>query len=116
MLGEGYPVVSCGDGQAAINRLRSGAPLPTLIVLDFLMPRLDGWGFLAERSRNPRWTTIPVLGISAAQTLVDGNRLPEGVDAFLGKPFEVEEILSCIERLWTARAARSDAPYRNLAP
>jgi CheY-like chemotaxis protein len=104
--GEGYPVVSCSDGQVALNRLCSSSDLPIMIVLDFLMPRMDGWAFLAERNRNEWWKTIPVLGISASQALAERGDLPEGVFEFLRKPFQVEAILRCIERHWSARRAR----------
>jgi CheY-like chemotaxis protein len=101
--GEGYPVVACPDGQAAMDWLTSGAALPALIVLDFVMPRMDGWAFLAERARIHRLRDIPVLGISASQAFADGAPLPEGVDDFLHKPFRVEDILSWIEQRWPPR-------------
>jgi CheY-like chemotaxis protein len=109
---EGYPVVSCSDGLVAMNRLRSSAELPALIVLDFMMPRMDGWAFLAERDKIARFKTIPVLGISAAQAFADEARLPDGVDAFLHKPFKVEAILAWIRRRWPTRSVHRETMYR----
>jgi CheY-like chemotaxis protein len=97
---EGYEVVSCADGQMAMNRLASGAELPRMIVLDFTMPHMDGWAFLAERRKDARLRHIPVLGMSASQRLVDRRHTPDDVDELLRKPFLVEDMLRSIERHW----------------
>src|SRR5262249_54528359 len=49
---EGFVVAEAGDGAEALLRLRSGR-LPSLVLLDLLMPGMDGWRFLAERQRQP---------------------------------------------------------------
>ena len=97
---EGYPVVSCADGQLAMDRLASDGELPRMIVLDFTMPRMDGWAFLAERKKDARLRHIPVVGMSASPWLVDGCCPPEDVDELLRKPFQVEAILRSIEKHW----------------
>jgi CheY-like chemotaxis protein len=96
---EGYSVVSCADGQMAMNRLSSDAELPRMIVLDFTMPHMDGWTFLAERKKDARLRSIPVLGMSASQRFFE-QRPPEDVDELLKKPFLVEDILRSIEKHW----------------
>jgi CheY-like chemotaxis protein len=101
---EGYAVVDCCDGRAAMDRLCGCVELPVLIILDFMMPRMDGWQFLAERQNNPRLRAIPVVGISAAKSLERKGRFPEGVAEILHKPFSVEVILGSIERHWPSRA------------
>jgi two-component system phosphate regulon response regulator PhoB len=98
IAGEGYEVDSCQDGKAALDRLSSADPLPSVIVLDFLMPGMDGWMFLREREKNPRLRDIPVLGMSASPHLVNQHSPPSGVDEFLRKPFTVEAVLSFIEK------------------
>lgn len=98
--GEGYPVISCADGQLAMTRLATMPELPRMIVLDFTMPHMDGWTFLAERKKDARLRGIPVLGMSASQRLVDELRPPEDVDELLKKPFPVEDMLRSIERHW----------------
>jgi CheY-like chemotaxis protein len=96
---EGYPVVTCSDGQMAMNRLSSETELPRMIVLDFTMPHMDGWAFLEQRRKDARLRDIPVLGMSASQRFVE-RRPPEGVDELLRKPFLVEEMLRSIEKHW----------------
>ncbi|SRR6266496_498652 len=95
---EGYAVVTCPDARIAMDLLISGADLPRLIVLDFMMPNMDGWGFLDERSQRPWLRDVPVVGISASQRLVERSEPPAGVDDLLKKPFKVESILHCIEK------------------
>jgi chemosensory pili system protein ChpA (sensor histidine kinase/response regulator) len=97
---EGYHVVSCCDGQMAMDRLAEVTELPRMIVLDFTMPHMDGWAFLAERKKDARLRGIPVLGMSASQTLVDQRLPPAGVEELLKKPFPVEDILRSIEKHW----------------
>jgi CheY-like chemotaxis protein len=97
---EGYPVVSCADGQVAMDQLASAAELPRMIVLDFAMPHMDGWAFLAARKKDARLRRIPVLGMSASQHFVDQQRPPEEVEEILRKPFPVEDMLRSIEKHW----------------
>jgi two-component system, OmpR family, response regulator MprA len=98
---EGYPVVCCADGRIALNRLVSAEELPRMIVLDFSMPHMDGWAFLAERKKDERLRRIPVLGMSASQWFVDKRNAPVDVEELLRKPFPVEDMLRSIEKHWT---------------
>src|SRR2546423_1787335 len=68
---EGYAVESCADARAALDRLSAAADLPRMILLDFVMPEMDGWAFLRERQKDVRLRSIPVLGMSASQLLRD---------------------------------------------
>jgi CheY-like chemotaxis protein len=99
---EGYPVISCEDGREALDRLHGTQDLPRMIVLDFMMPKMDGWMFLAERRKDARLREIPVLGMSASQFLIERREPPEDVDEFLRKPFKVEAMIRSIERHWGA--------------
>jgi len=98
IAGEGYEVESYPDARFALDRLTSANALPCVIVLDFMMPGMDGWMFLRERAKDPRLATIPVLGMSASPHLVDQRGSPAGVEEFLRKPFKVEAILSSIKK------------------
>jgi CheY-like chemotaxis protein len=99
---EGYTVVSCSDAQTALDSLSSAANLPRMILLDFLMPHMDGWAFLRERQKDVRLRSIPVLGMSASQVLLDRKEPPEDVEEFLRKPFNVDAMLQSIEKHWRA--------------
>jgi CheY-like chemotaxis protein len=97
---EGYPVISCADGQMAMDRLASSPELPRMIVLDFGMPNMDGWAFLEARKKDARLRRIPVLGMSASQHFFDHRRPPAEVEELLKKPFPVEDMLRSIEKHW----------------
>jgi CheY-like chemotaxis protein len=87
---EGYPVVCATNGQEALDLLRSG-PRPALILLDVLLPVLDGQQFRDEQLSDPSLAAIPVIVVSAASfaEAVDANR-------HVRKPFEVQELLNAI--------------------
>ena len=97
---EGYQVATCENGRAALTRLEDESELPHLIVLDFVMPEMNGWMFLNERRKDPRLLGIRVLGMSASQRLIEQKGVPEGVDEFLPKPFQADAMLQCIHRHW----------------
>jgi CheY-like chemotaxis protein len=86
--GEGYDVVSATNGLEALERLDEGCR-PCLILLDLLMPLVDGWQFLAERSKTPELAAIPVIVITAA----DEIRVSRRRTSILRKPFALEDLL-----------------------
>jgi CheY-like chemotaxis protein len=89
---EGHRVVCFDDGRPALEYLRQKSILPQLIFLDFLMPHMNGWQFLAERRRDRRIAEVPVVGVSAsdrvdedaARSVVELLRKPVSLDALLG--------------------------------
>jgi CheY-like chemotaxis protein len=90
----GYRAVGVGNGQEALTYLANGQH-PCLIVLDLMMPVMDGWQFRREQQRDPALATIPVLVVTAA-----GNRTGDeltNVDV-IAKPFRMEELMAAIER------------------
>jgi CheY-like chemotaxis protein len=101
---EGYSVSSAPDGMEALRYLRShGAP--NLILLDLMMPVMNGWQFLTEQSRDPALANIPVVVLSAVSR--DPNGLVS-IDhlAFLKKPVHLEHLLAAVERYCTATTSR----------
>jgi CheY-like chemotaxis protein len=88
---EGYQVQCAGNGQEALDLLRAGGKQPCLILLDVMMPVLDGEQFRQEQLRDPSIASIPVIVVSAAN-------FAEAVSAdhHVHKPFEVQELLDAI--------------------
>ena len=91
---EGYQVVLAQNGQEALARLRNG-DRPSLILLDLMMPVMDGWQFRAEQKRDPRLSAIPVVVITAAGSAVKGSI---DADEFMTKPVRLEDLLSVVKR------------------
>jgi CheY-like chemotaxis protein len=66
---EGYPVQSASNGEEALSILRTLPKLPKLILLDLMMPVMDGWAFRQEQLQDPLLIGIPVVVLSAAYEL-----------------------------------------------
>jgi two-component system, chemotaxis family, chemotaxis protein CheY len=94
---EGYSVVQVANGQEALAYLAQHLP-PDLILLDMMMPVMDGWHFLGELRRTPRSAGSPVLVITS--TLVIGSEWAAAHDCagWLRKPVATEELLQEIRR------------------
>ena len=97
---EGYAVETATDGRNALDLIVATAP--DLVITDISMPRLDGWGLLAQvRQDDP---TLPVLLISAVHPNVRGHSLPTpDHTAFLAKPFDLDVLLERVTRLIATR-------------
>ena len=90
LRGEGFAVVAVDGGVAAMESLRR-PPLPRLIVLDLMMPDMDGWDFRHEQKRDAELARIPVIVVSAA------GKLPDA-DASFRKPLDFEKFLTAVKR------------------
>lgn len=93
LLGAGYETLHATDGQEALEKLRLAVALPSVILLDLMMPRMNGWQFLALQREDPRLASIPVVIMSARPE----ENLP-GVRCYLCKPFEPTELLAGVTR------------------
>lgn len=96
---EGYAVEAVATGQAALAALARD-PLPGVVLIDMLMPGMSGQDLVAALRRDPRLARLRVVLVSGLAPARDA--LP--VDAVLGKPFGVAELLAVVERLLAAPA------------
>ncbi len=106
----GYDVDGCADAYEALQRLERGAA-PDVIVLDLIMPRMDGWQFRLEQKREARWANIPVVALSG-----DTSAKARAIDAhvYLSKPVEDTVLLRTVEKLvHTLAGARIQEKLRN---
>jgi CheY-like chemotaxis protein len=94
---EGYVVDTAGDGAQALQYARD-AP-PAAILLDLMMPVLDGWGFVDACRRDSICLGVPVVVMSAAHGLQEiTKRLKQlGVRATLAKPFDAVALIALIQ-------------------
>jgi CheY-like chemotaxis protein len=98
---EGYRVTQAANGAEALARLRD-VIVPRLILLDLMMPVMDGWEFRQAIESDPRLAAIPVIVISADHGLeqkIDAMH----VEGYLPKPFELDRLLEAVERFAEAR-------------
>jgi CheY-like chemotaxis protein len=95
---EGFEVATAADGVECLERVREIAP--DVVTLDVMMPRLDGYA-TAERLRaDPATRHVPIVLVSARAQERDVARGEViGVDAYLTKPFDPEELVALIRQL-----------------
>jgi CheY-like chemotaxis protein len=89
LQGEGFAVVSASNGIDALNHLRSGLRAD-VIVLDVMMPMMDGWDFRAEQLGDPSLRDIPVVVISACGFTRDTLQHQFKAYDVLAKPLDLE--------------------------
>jgi DNA-binding response OmpR family regulator len=98
---EGYTTFAARDGLQAINAIAEHHP--QLMVLDIMMPTMDGWSVLEEMMRLPREERPRVIVVSALSNLRDRAKAAEmGADAFMPKPFNVDDLLGVLHTLEVA--------------
>jgi two-component system, chemotaxis family, chemotaxis protein CheY len=95
LTAEGYDVVCAANGQEALERLRETEP--ALILLDYAMPVMDGRQFREAQKRNPRWSSIPVILLTAHKHTSFAARSIDAV-AILQKPVDYDALRPLIER------------------
>jgi CheY-like chemotaxis protein len=97
----GYSVFRAANGQEALERLRS-APPPCVILLDLMMPVLNGWEFREEQANDARLASVPVVVISGDGS-TDEKAARIGVSEYLRKPLELSAILEVVGRHCSGR-------------
>jgi two-component system, chemotaxis family, chemotaxis protein CheY len=93
---EGYRVDSAADGLQALEKVKTAAP--DAIVLDLMMPVMDGFTFLEQCRRDELCPGTPIVVTSAVHQLAKTASALH-VDACLAKPFDLDELLAIVERL-----------------
>jgi CheY-like chemotaxis protein len=94
--GTGYETLVANNGVVALDVLKKTERLPDLIVLDYMMPEMDGGAFRAEQEKDPRLATIPIL-LMTAYAHPDVTQMRIGAKAYVKKPLDLEKFLSSIE-------------------
>jgi len=95
---EGFEVSTAYDGQDCLDKVKDVDPV--VVTLDIMMPRLDGWAAASRLRDDPDTAGIKVVLLSARAQEADlqrGSRL--GVDAYLTKPFDPDELIATVRRL-----------------
>ncbi len=93
----GFEVETAENGRAGLAALSDG-PLPCVIVLDLMMPDMDGREFRKHQLKDPRWAAIPVV-VHSGHYDVSAAAAQLGVAAFLVKPISVDALLAVLDRV-----------------
>lgn len=95
---EGYETITAGDGATAL--IKAKAEKPDLIILDIMLPRMDGYKVCGFLKADTRYNKIPVIMLTAKAQESDRKIGQEmGAEAYVTKPFEAAELLGKIEEL-----------------
>jgi CheY-like chemotaxis protein len=95
---EGFEVIGAMDGQEALDRVKDVHPV--VVTLYVMMPRLDGWETAARLLSDPETADIKLVLLSARAQQTDLDRGEQiGVDAYLTKPFDPDELIDIVRRL-----------------
>ncbi len=103
----GFDALGARDGLEALRLLAAQPTAPTFILLDLMMPVMDGWAFCDTRRKIAPFRDVPVIAISAAE-IAESDR-PKGIDAFLAKPIDVDRFALLAARL-VGRKRRGAGP------
>lgn len=114
-------VISAGDGAEGIELL--GRELPDVVILDIMMPRVDGWMALMEIRNNPMTADLPVIMLTAkTQDLAKILAFKQGVQQYVTKPFNIMELSARVENLARGRrrnlsdqSSGAESDFRKLA-
>ena len=92
LIDEGHRVRMAANGREGLDLLRT-SPTPCMILLDLMMPVMNGWQFVREQAGDPLLASIPVWVITAAG---DAHPPPPGVTGVLRKPFQLSQLLDVV--------------------
>lgn len=91
---QGYQVSSSVNGSEGIKAIESS--LPDLILMDVMMPVMDGYQFRKELMLNPEWSHIPIVAMSA-QEQTRKKLVDHGITNFINKPFELDHLIETVK-------------------
>lgn len=95
LAGEGHSVVTAHNGRAALARLAERRP--DAVLLDYMMPLLDGVGVMRAMQAQPDWAGVPVVFMSSLPEAAVRDHV-SGYAGFLHKPFRIAEVLEALDQ------------------
>jgi two-component system, chemotaxis family, chemotaxis protein CheY len=104
---EGFEIRRARNGKEALERLEPDPP--QLILLDLMMPVMDGWEFAQRMRQRPTFSGIPIIVLSADRN-VGSKALDIGAVGHLAKPFELNDLLEMVRRALKGSPPTSSAP------
>jgi CheY-like chemotaxis protein len=99
LVAEGFAVRRARNGQEALARFTPSPP--DLILLDLMMPVMDGFEFSQQMRKRPDWAKVPIVVLSADRN-VSSKAREVGAVSHLAKPFELKELLNLVRRSLSA--------------
>ena len=94
---EGYEPAAFAEGPAALQAMSQATHLPKLVLLDLMMPTMDGWAFRDWQRKSARLRTVPTVILSADGNIAESSASLE-VQGYLRKPIHIDTLLALVER------------------
>ncbi|MBE7381496.1 MAG: response regulator [Leptolyngbya sp. SIO1E4] len=99
LRGSGLDVTAANDGVEALEHIQSGRP-PDLVVLDIVMPRMNGYEVCRRLKADPSTQDVPVILCSSKGEEFDRYwGMKQGADAYIAKPFQPTELVGTVKQL-----------------
>lgn len=101
MAEEGYRVVAVRNGALGIDYLKAATSLPDLILLDLMMPVMDGFQFCAVKNKTPVWAAIPTI-VMSADGHVSQKQSHTGAIDYIKKPLDIDDLIARVDHVLPA--------------
>jgi twitching motility two-component system response regulator PilH len=99
LRGSGLEVTAASDGVEALEQIQAGHP-PDLVVLDIVMPRMNGYELCRRLKADPSTQDVPVVMCSSKGEEFDRYwGMKQGADAYIAKPFQPTELVGTVKQL-----------------
>jgi PleD family two-component response regulator len=113
LMQEGYEVRKALDGSMALKSVQM--LLPDLILLDIMMPHINGYDVCKQLSRDPATAEVPIIVLSALSASFDKVKaFRSGAKDYITKPFQFEEVLARVQHQLALKSARQELRQLNL--
>ena len=109
LMAAGFMLVIASDGVDALKKARS--LIPDLILLDLMLPELDGFGVCEILRREPATASIPIIMVTAMSSqLARLNGLEAGADDYITKPFSPKQLVRRVQEILVRPAFQASSP------
>ena len=97
-LSDGYEVIGVNGGMECFELLKKG-DMPDLILLDIMMPEINGWDVFAKIKENPEWRNIPIVFLTAKSDDFSKGFGKGSAQDYITKPFEIKYLKKKIDKI-----------------
>jgi CheY-like chemotaxis protein len=105
---QGYSTIEASDGRAALEMLQRARPKPDLLLLDLMMPMMDGWQLQRRLREDPELAEIPIVIMTAHAGFGRAVRSAQPDTPVLSKPLDLDQLLETVETYCDKDGSRRD--------
>ena len=94
-----YDFIEAEDGQICVDKIKKGAKLPNILLLDIMMPNMDGWDVAANLKSDPKYKSIPIIFLTAKTDDLSRGMGKITGEYYITKPFDTQELNKKIKKI-----------------